>query len=190
MLIVFRRVTNGCSFSHSIGFGTRMSLTHNDAALGRIKLLSLDVDGVLTDGGIYYADDGNTYRKFNAKDGMGLVHLMKSGIQVTLISAGAPGAIEHRAKRLGIEHVFTNIHDKLTVLRQLCDDLDINMEDVAHMGDDINDLSIMDHVGLSITVADAVDAVLQVADITTKRKGGEGAVREICDAVIRLNTPA
>jgi len=163
-----------------------MSLTTNDDALRRVKLLSLDVDGVLTDGGIYYADDGNTYRKFNAKDGMGMVRLMNTGVQVTIISAGRPGGIEHRANRLGIKHVFTDVHDKLSVLRKLCDELGIGMEDVAHIGDDVNDLAIMEHIGLSITVADAVDDVLDVADIVTRRQGGAGAVREICDAIIRL----
>jgi len=163
-----------------------MTQHSNNDALRRVKLLSLDVDGVLTDGGIYYADDGNTYRKFNAKDGMGMVRLMNAGVQVTIISAGAPGGIEHRANRLSIKHVFTDVHDKLSVLKQLCSDLGIQMEDVAHMGDDVNDLTIMEQVGLSITVADAVDDVLDVADIVTKRNGGEGAVREICDAIIRL----
>jgi 3-deoxy-D-manno-octulosonate 8-phosphate phosphatase (KDO 8-P phosphatase) len=163
-----------------------MPISNPEDALRRIKLLSLDVDGVLTDGGIYYADDGNTFRKFNAKDGMGMVRLMKAGVAVTIISAGAPGAIENRARRLGIEHVFTDVHDKLTVLRKLCADLGITMDETAHMGDDVNDLPIMENVGLSITVSDAMDDVLDVADIITKRKGGEGAVREICEAIIRL----
>ena len=163
-----------------------MSHKTNEGALRCVKLLSLDVDGVLTDGGIYYADDGNTYRKFNAKDGMGMVRLMNAGIQTCIISAGAPGSIEHRANRLGIRHVFTDVHDKLSVLRKLCGDLGIGMHEVAHVGDDVNDLAIMEQVGLSITVADAVDDVLDVADIVTKRNGGAGAVREICDAIIQL----
>lgn len=157
-------------------------------ALRQIKLLSVDVDGILTDGGIYYSDDGNSFRKFNAKDGLGLVRLMRSGVTVTIISGGKAGAIEHRAKRLGIEHVFTDIGDKLSVLRQLCDQLGINLENVAHMGDDVNDLELMKAVGLSITASDAVDEILEYADIITERKGGEGAVREICDAIHRLQT--
>ena len=159
-----------------------------DEKLNRIKLLSLDVDGILTDGGIYYADDGNSYRKFNAKDGMGITLLMNNtDVAVTIISAGAPGAIEHRAKRLKIKHVYTDVADKLSVLRKLCTELGIGMDEVAHMGDDVNDLSIMEHVGLSITAIDAVDAVLNVADITTRRAGGHGAVREICDRIIYLH---
>lgn len=165
-----------------------MTTKASDNPLARIKLLSLDVDGILTDGGIYYADDGNSYRKFNAKDGMGISLLMNNtNVVVTIISAGAPGAIEHRAKRLKIEHVYTDVPDKLAVLRNLCEKLKINLNEVAHMGDDVNDLSIMNVVGLSITASDAMDEVLSIADIVTKRKGGEGAVREICDAIRRLH---
>jgi len=154
----------------------------------KVKLLSVDVDGILTDGGIYYSDDGNSFRKFNAKDGLGLTRLMRGGTAVTIISGGAPGAIEHRAARLGIKHVFTDIHDKLSVLRELCDQLGIDLEDVAHIGDDVNDLELMKAVGLSITASDGVDEVLDYVDIITERKGGEGAVREVCDAIHRLQT--
>ena len=152
--------------------------------LARIKLLSVDVDGVLTDGGIFYTDDGNTFRKFNAKDGMGLVMLRRAGIMVTIISAGAPGAIEHRAKRLGIEHVYTDVRDKLTFFQDLAQKLDIDMSDTAHMGDDVNDLPLMRAAGLGITTADAVRAVAREADITTVRHGGDAAVREVCDAIL------
>jgi len=168
-------------------FPERMnSIANSDDLLRSIKLLSLDVDGVLTDGGIYYADDGNSFRKFNAKDGMGMTRLMAEGVPVTIISAGAPGAIEYRAKRLGVSHVFTDVQDKLAILRQLCADLGVGMNEVAHMGDDVNDLPIMAEVGLSITVADAVDDVLKVAKLVTTRRGGDGAVREICDTIMRL----
>ena len=152
--------------------------------LARIKLLSVDVDGVLTDGGIFYTDDGNTFRKFNAKDGMGLVMLRRAGIMVTIISAGAPGAIEHRAKRLGIEHVYTDVHDKLTFFQDLAQKLDIDMSDTAHMGDDVNDLPLMRAAGIGITTADAVHAVAREADIATVRRGGDAAVREVCDAIL------
>ena len=152
--------------------------------LARVKLLSVDVDGVMTDGGIFYADDGNTFRKFNAKDGMGLVMLRKAGIMVTIISAGAPGAIEHRANRLGIQHVYTNVHDKLTFFQDLAKKLFIDMSDTAHMGDDVNDLPLMRAVGISITTADAVSNVAREADIATLRRGGDAAVREVCDAIL------
>lgn len=151
--------------------------------LAQVKLLCVDVDGILTDGGIYYADDGNSFRKFNAKDGLGLARLLKSGVEVAIISGGAAGAIEHRAKRLGIRHVFTDIHDKLSVLQDLARKLGIEMDAVAHIGDDINDLPLMRAAGVSITAKDAVDEVLSYVDMVTKRPGGHGAVRELCDAI-------
>ena len=157
------------------------------AELARVKILSVDVDGVLTDGGIFYTDDGKTLRKFNAKDGMGLVMLKKAGIMVTIISAGAPGAIEHRARRLGIEHVYTDVHDKLTLFRDLTNKLVIDMSDAAHMGDDVNDLPLMRAAGIGITTADAVPAVAYEADIATVRCGGDAAVREVCDAILKAH---
>ena len=153
-------------------------------ALARVRLLSVDVDGVLTDGGIYYSDDGNTFRKFNAKDGMGLTLLKNAGIHVAIISAGAPGAIEYRAKRIGINHVFTDVEDKLSVFKNLVKELNIEIADTAHMGDDVNDLPLMKAAGIAITTADAVSKVANEAQIATVRRGGDGAVREVCDAIL------
>ncbi len=151
------------------------------ALLEKVRLLSIDVDGVMTDGGIYYADDGNTFRKFNAKDGMGLVYLRKAGIEVTIISSGNAGAIEHRATRLGVEHVYTDVWDKLETLKTVAEGLGLSLDQVAHMGDDINDLPVLDVVGCAIAPADAVPEVLAIADLVTGKSGGNGAVREICD---------
>ncbi len=151
--------------------------------LAKIRLLSLDVDGVLTDGGIYYSDKGITFRKFNAQDGMGLVRLQKIGIGIIIISAGAPGAIEHRAKRLGIQNVFTNVLDKKKLLSNHVKSLGGSLSEVAHMGDDVNDLPVMAAVGTSIAPANAVLEVINAADIVTNKKGGNGAVRELCDAI-------
>ncbi len=153
--------------------------------LGRIKLLSLDVDGVLTDGGIYYTDSGDTFRKFNAQDGMGLVRLRKAGVAVTIISAGAPGAIEHRARRLGIKNVYTDVSDKLAMLGELAIELGIQMSEVAHMGDDVNDLPLMGASGIAIASANAVPEVMDAAALVTVRRGGDGAVRELCDAILK-----
>jgi len=149
--------------------------------LEKIRLMSIDVDGVLTDGSIYYADDGNTFRKFNAKDGMGLVYLRKAGIKVTIISSGNGGAIEHRARRLGIEHVFTDVFDKVETLKVVTQGLGLSLNQVAHMGDDINDLPVFEVIGCAIAPADAVPEVLANADLVTGNPGGQGAVREICD---------
>ena len=150
----------------------------------KIKLLALDVDGVLTDGGIYYSDKGDSFRKFDAKDGMGISLLLKSGLHVCIVSAGAPGAIESRAKRLRIDHVYTNVSDKLPVLMNLVKRLKIAMSEVAYIGDDLNDLLIFKKVGLSIAVRDSVGPIKAAADIITKNVGGQGAVREICDTIL------
>lgn len=158
--------------------------------MGRIKLLSVDVDGVLTDGGIYYADNGNTFRKFNAKDGMGLVRLRRAGVEVTIISAGAPGAIEHRAARLGIQHVFTDVGDKLETFRDLVAKLGLEMSETAHICDDVNDLKLMEAAGLAIATTDAANEVLAAADVITAKRGGEGAVREVCDAILKAHGAA
>ncbi|MEK9722584.1 MAG: HAD hydrolase family protein [Rhodospirillaceae bacterium] len=164
---------------------------HPEAALellAKVRLLSVDVDGVLTDGGIYYADDGNSFRKFNAKDGMGLVALHAAGVEVTILSAGAPGAIEHRAARLGIQHVYTDVHDKLALFRDLAAKLGLDISEAAHMGDDVNDLPLMQASGLGIAPADAVAAVLDAAQVVTRRVGGDAAVREVCDAILKART--
>ena len=153
-------------------------------ALKRVKLFSVDVDGVLTDGGIYYMDNGNSFRKFNAKDGMGLTLLKKANIAVAIISAGASGAIEHRAQRLGIEHVFTNVKDKLRLFQKLAVELGIDMINTAHMGDDVNDLPLMRAAGISIAASEAVRAVYAECSIVTSRRGGDAAVREVCDAIL------
>jgi len=156
-------------------------------ALKNIRLLSLDVDGVLTDGGLYYTGNGDIMRKFNAKDGMGIARLIKTtDITVTIISSGMSAGIMERAERLGIPHAFTNVDDKLQTLTKLANELGIDLTEVAHMGDDINDLELMESVGLSIAVHDAVDAVLEKADIITKKTGGNGAVREICDQLMAI----
>lgn len=155
----------------------------NIEKLSKIKLLSLDVDGVLTDGGIYYTDTGDSFRKFNAKDGMGLTHLQRAGIPVAIISMGLPGAINHRAKRLGIKYVYTDVQDKSDSIREIVADLGISLSEVAHVGDDINDLPLFDVVGLTIAVGDAMDEVKEAADVVTTKNGGAGAVREIADII-------
>jgi len=160
----------------------------NTALLKKIRLLSLDVDGVLTDGGLYYIEGGAVMRKFNAKDGMGIAQLIKNtDVKVTIISSGMPSGIMERAERLGIEYAYTNVANKLDTLTELANDLDIDLSQIAHMGDDTNDLQLMQHVGLGIAVNDAVDEVLKVADMTTTKNGGYGAVREICDQLLQIH---
>ncbi|MDA1091353.1 MAG: HAD hydrolase family protein [Proteobacteria bacterium] len=152
--------------------------------LSRVRLLSLDVDGVMTDGGLYYSADGQVQRKYNVKDGVGIKRVIEAGIQVVIISAGASGSIPERAATLGIEHVFTGVEDKLVVLESLCEKLGINLEESAHMGDDINDVALLEAVGCPIAVADAQPEAWAAALIITEKNGGAGAIREICDSLV------
>lgn len=153
-------------------------------ALRSIRLLSLDVDGVLTDGGLYYADDGSQLRKFNVKDGMGMKMAREAGVEIAIITASDTPSISHRGTVLGIEHVHVGVEDKLATLGLVCSRLGIDISQVAHMGDDLNDLPVLETVALPMTVSDAVSEVLEKAAFVTERKGGDGAVREICDLIV------
>jgi 3-deoxy-D-manno-octulosonate 8-phosphate phosphatase (KDO 8-P phosphatase) len=152
--------------------------------LTKVKLLALDVDGVLTDGGLYYTETGKELKKFNVKDGLGLKRLISVGVEVAIISANRSQATLHRAKKLGITHVFTGIEDKLTTLKSLCQTLNLNLSQVAYMGDDLTDLPILKVVGCPMTVADAIADNRACALYVTSRNGGQGAVREVCDLIL------
>ncbi|MCR4378858.1 MAG: HAD hydrolase family protein [Rhodospirillales bacterium] len=153
--------------------------------LGNIKLLSLDVDGVMTDGGLYYTDDGMQFRKFNVKDGLGIKQAMRAGVEVCIISASKQHSTIDRAEHLGIEHVRIGAEDKLAALKEIAGGLGIDLHEVAHVGDDVTDVALMVHVGLPMTVADAVPEAIAAARYVTAKPGGAGAVREICDMLVR-----
>lgn len=152
------------------------------AKLKNIKLLILDVDGVFTDGGLYYTDSGEHFKKFNAKDGMAIAQITKRDFQVAIISSGSTeGAVSHRAKMLGIQHCSVNKEPKLTRLDKICASLDISYDQVAMIGDDINDLEIFEVCGFAACPSDAVQVVKKNADLVLSSKGGEGAIREFVD---------
>ncbi len=154
--------------------------------ISQIKLLALDVDGVLTDGGLYYTESGEELKKFNIKDGQGIKLVIQAGIEVAIISANNSAATLHRAKKLGIQYVFVGVKDKLTVLKQLCEELSIPIAQVAYVGDDLNDLPILKSVGCPLTVADAIPENQAVAIYVTKLAGGQGAIREICNLLLQI----
>lgn len=156
--------------------------------LGAVKLLSMDVDGVLTDGGLYFTDDGRQSRKFNVRDGVGMKRVLAAGIELAIVSASAAQSIRHRGEILGVRHVFLDVEDKLAVISGLCRDLGIALADVAHVGDDLNDLPLLGAVGCPLSVADAVPEVREAAVFVTENGGGAGAVREICDLVMEGRT--
>jgi YrbI family 3-deoxy-D-manno-octulosonate 8-phosphate phosphatase len=150
--------------------------------LEQIKLLILDVDGVMTDGGLYFTDEGDHIKKFNAKDGMAIAQLTKRGFQIGIISSGFSGiAVEKRAKLLGIQHCSVKKEPKITRLRNICASLEIEPSQVAMIGDDINDLEIFEVSGFSACPSDAVQVVKNNVDLVLRAKGGKGAIREFVD---------
>ena len=157
----------------------------SDLNLSHINLLLLDVDGVLTDGRLYFDADGEEIKAFNSKDGLGLRLLMNAGIQVGIITGRKSKALQHRCKNLGITLLFENIQDKASVLDQVTERTGIGLNETAFVGDDVIDLTLFGKVSVAIAVCDAHPCVLEKADIVTMAKGGAGAVREICDTILR-----
>ena len=170
-----------------------MTMTDADrltARLAAIRLLSLDCDGVMTDGGLYYAADGSELRRFDVRDGIGIKALMAVDIEIAFITASRTPAIGHRAKALGVPHCFVGAEDKLASLSALCDRLGIPLEAVGHVGDDVNDIPILKAVGVPMTVANAQPDVRALAVFASARKGGDGAVREIADRILAARVDA
>ncbi len=149
-----------------------------------LKLFLLDVDGVLTDGTITYTHEGNEIKSFHTRDGLGIRLLMESGVEVGLITARGSEAVNRRVQDLGIKYVFQKVKNKREILDTLLKELKLQPSEVGYMGDDWLDLPILIRVGFAATVEDAVPEVLQVAHYVTKRKGGRGAVREVCDLIL------
>lgn len=168
----------------------QISSTEGQKALSQIKLLCCDVDGVLTDGGLYYGPAGQTMLKFNVLDGLGLKLLKSSRVKTCFITMSNNDIIKSRATVLGIDHCFLGIEDKLTTIDKLASDLSLEMNEIAHIADDVNDLPLLKKVGCAITVPNAVDEVKEIAHFITSRKGGEGAVRDLCDSLIRAKNNA
>jgi YrbI family 3-deoxy-D-manno-octulosonate 8-phosphate phosphatase len=152
--------------------------------LQKIRALVLDVDGVLTDGGMYYGPSGEGLKRFNVKDGLGLRLIGEAGILVALISGENSEILKRRAEKLKIENVFVGVEDKLQTLKEFVGARSIALGEVAYVGDDLNDLAALGVVALPIAVADAVPEVRKAAAWVTTRRGGDGAVREVCDRIL------
>ena len=147
-----------------------------------IKFLGLDVDGTLTDGGMYYTESGEEFKRFDTKDGRGIIELQKQGVEVGLLSSGfKTKIIEGRAKTLSIEKYYVGTDPKITILEQWCSDMDIDMKQVAYIGDDINDRDIINAVGFTACPADAMPAIKKIVDVDLTNKGGCGCVREFIE---------
>ena len=155
--------------------------------LKNIKALFLDVDGVLTDGSIIYSDSGSETKVFNVRDGLGIRLLIKSGIKVGIVTGRKSDALLRRCENLGIDLIFDGITDKASALDTILDRTGTKSKEIAYMGDDIVDIPLMKRVGVSIAVADAHEIVIKTADLVTAAKGGAGAVREVCELVLKAH---
>ncbi len=150
-----------------------------------IKLAVFDVDGVLTDGKLILGESGNEYKAFHVRDGHGLVMLLETGCKIAVITARSSKIVAERMASLGIEYVYQGEKDKGARLMNLIEELDLNREQVAYVGDDVIDLPAMTKVGLAIAVADARPEVKEHAAWVTEDRGGQGAVREVCELIMK-----
>ncbi|MDQ7050646.1 MAG: 3-deoxy-manno-octulosonate-8-phosphatase KdsC [Enterobacterales bacterium] len=149
-----------------------------------IKLLICDVDGVLSNGKVYYSNQGEELKSFNIKDGLGIKQLLKQGIELAIITGRQSEIVKKRASELGIQHIYQGKSDKQQAYNQLLEQLQIVPSQVAYVGDDLPDLPLMKQSGLSISVKDGYYLLLEQADWVTQAIGGNGAVREITDLIL------
>ena len=152
--------------------------------LAAVRLVAFDVDGVFTDGRFYLADNCIESKAFFTQDGFGIRRLLNADIAVAVISGRRSGAVERRMSELGVSHVVQGCKDKVAALDNIIGKLGIKQAECAYVGDDIPDLPLLSHVGVSIAVANAVPALPARCDITTSAPGGRGAVREVCELLL------
>jgi N-acylneuraminate cytidylyltransferase len=150
----------------------------------KVRLVAMDVDGVLTDAGMYYTENGDELKKFNTRDGMGIARVREAGLKTAILTGESTKLVERRGAKLRIDHVFIGVSDKLACKRSLLNDLGLTLDQVAYVGDDVNDYELLCHVGLAVAVRDASRLPKSVAHLITEAKGGEGAVRELCEIIL------
>ncbi len=149
-----------------------------------VRLLVLDVDGVLTDGRLYYADDGVELKAFDIQDGLGMRMLSATGVAIAIVSGRRSHALELRAENLGIQHVFQGVNDKLSVFEQLLARLSLRADAAAAIGDDLPDLPVLRRCELAVCVPEAPPLLREHVHYVTQRRGGRGAVRELCELIM------
>lgn len=153
--------------------------------LDKIKLLILDLDGVFTDGNIILNEDGSESKRFNLHDGHGIKMLLRTGVKAAIISGREARVTQIRAEQVGIELLYQGQKKKLPAFEKILDDLSLNNEQVAYIGDDLLDLPLVKRAGFGVAVANAVDELKEAADYITKKAGGDGAVREVIDLIMK-----
>ncbi len=150
--------------------------------ISNIKMLVMDCDGVLTDGGMIFTKNGDEIKHFNAKDGQGIKNAMDAGLLTGIISAGkSTGLVERRAEMLGVKHCYVGTTPKIETLNAWVEKLNLKLEEIAYIGDDVKDIPVLEKVGLSFCPADAVPEVKEVCDVILNTNGGAGCVRELVD---------
>ncbi|MDP2854941.1 MAG: HAD-IIIA family hydrolase [Smithellaceae bacterium] len=152
--------------------------------LKKIKMLVLDVDGVMTDGSIIMDSDGREMKNFNVRDGHGLVMIQRHGMQVAILTGRTSAVVDHRARDLKITEVYQGALNKKEIFAQILKKNNLTPETIAYMGDDIVDIPVLKMVGFSVAVADALELVKKTVDYVTVNRGGQGAVREICEMLL------
>jgi len=157
--------------------------------LNQIRLFATDVDGVLTDAGMYYAESGDEWKKFNTRDGMGLKLLQRQGIITAIVTQERTKLVARRAEKLAIPELHQGVMDKLSLIREMATRHGLTLSQVAYIGDDINDLEALKAVGFSASPADGMPQVSAVVDYVCQKKGGEGAVREIIELILEAQQP-
>ena len=150
-----------------------------------IKLVLLDVDGTLTDGGIYRGNNGEELKRFNVKDGYAIVNAQKLGIEFGIITGRKSELVEIRSNELKIKYLYQGISEKTVILKEIMQKTELKKEEIAYMGDDLNDILIMKQSGLTGTPKDAADEVIQIADFVSEKNGGSGAVREFVEYILK-----
>ena len=152
-----------------------------------IKLILTDIDGVWTDGGMYYDQTGNEWKKFHTYDSAGVLFAHKFGIPVGIITGETTEIVQRRAKKLNIDYLFQGVQNKFAIVQELCDQLNITLREVAYIGDDLNDIKVLKSVGISATPASAPLYIQQHASLVMTRKGGEGCFREFVEKILDID---
>lgn len=167
------------------------SITHRKPSanlLRNIRLFATDVDGVLTDAGMYYSESGDEWKKFNTRDGMGIKLLQKAGLITAIVTQERTKLVARRAEKLAIPELHQGAMDKLSVIRDMAMRYSISLQQVAYIGDDVNDIEALKAVGFSAAPADGLPQVLGIVDYVCQKNGGEGAVRELAEMILQSRT--
>lgn len=151
----------------------------------KIKLVAFDVDGVMTDGSLTFDENGVEYKTYNAKDGQGIVNLNNAGIVTAIITARNNGTVQHRAEILKIKELYQGQKDKAKALTEIMAKYGVMFEEIAYMGDDLPDICVLKQVGVAACPNDAVNEVKEVCNFISTKNGGRGAVRELCDMILK-----